>query len=95
MILHTTASESRQLIEKKLQNANIDYIIYDISLSKINIFFGKPECVEIVRRINKPRLNDYTNEEDFILGTMLGYDMLEQCDRYLRRVDSTGQKAAV
>ena len=73
MILHTTGSENRQFIEKKLQRTSVDYIIYEVSSSKINVFFGKPECVEVIRRINKTRLNDYTHEEDFILGAMLGY----------------------
>jgi len=29
-----------------------------------------------------------TDEEDFILGTMLGYDRVKQCERYLKRKKS-------
>jgi hypothetical protein len=30
-------------------------------------------------------LSNLTDEEDFILGTMLGYDRVKQCERYLKR----------
>jgi hypothetical protein len=39
----------------------------------------------VIGRIGKTSLLDYTPEEDFILGTMLGYSRLEQRARYLRR----------
>ncbi|RLD17868.1 MAG: DUF2023 domain-containing protein, partial [Caldiserica bacterium] len=29
-------------------------------------------------------LSNLTEEEDFILGIMLGYDRLKQCERYMR-----------
>ncbi len=47
------------------------------------MFFGAPECLEIVRRIGKFDLSRYTPEEDFILGIMLGYGRRQQCTRYL------------
>ncbi|MBN2063189.1 MAG: DUF2023 family protein, partial [Sedimentisphaerales bacterium] len=31
----------------------------------------------------KPKLSDFTPEEDYILGIMLGYDRLKQCQRYV------------
>jgi len=33
----------------------------------------------------KENLNNYTDEEDFILGIMLGYDRYKQCDRFIKR----------
>ncbi len=30
-------------------------------------------------------LNQLTPEEDFILGTMLGYDLCAQCERFCER----------
>ena len=41
----------------------------------------------MVACIGKASLSDYTPEEDFILGTMLGYSRLQQCSRYLTRKD--------
>ena len=35
-------------------------------------------------RIHQP-LNELTPEEDFILGTLLGYDICSQCERYCKR----------
>jgi len=35
--------------------------------------------------MNITSLSDLTDEEDFILGTMLGYDRVKQCERYLKR----------
>lgn len=37
-----------------------------------------------LEKIGDKHLSDYTPEEDFILGTMLGYDRVQQCDRYLK-----------
>ena len=48
------------------------------------MFFGETECVNIIRRIGKKKLNEYSPEEGFILGVMLGYDRLMQCKRYLK-----------
>ena len=41
----------------------------------------------MLRRFNKRYLSELTAEEDFILGIMLGYDRVKQCERYLRVKD--------
>ena len=33
--------------------------------------------------LSKKSLNDLSLEEDFMLGVMLGYDVQQQCKRYL------------
>ncbi len=86
MILHTLSAEHRNWVEERLRKANIAYQIYPLKKGNINVFFGASECVDVVRAIGKAQLNDYTPEEDFILGTMLGYDRLIQCRRYLELV---------
>ena len=48
-------------------------------------FSDKKECIDIVRLICNRPLNLLTPEEDFILGTMLGYDVCQQCERYNHR----------
>lgn len=83
LILHTTSSEDRNEIVECLEERGIDYVIYPVGSRNINVFFGSPVCIEVVKKINKRNLVDYSNEEDFILGVMLGYDRLLQCRRYL------------
>jgi hypothetical protein len=39
----------------------------------------------VIREIGDKKLNELTPEEDFILGIMLGYDRLRQCNRYLKQ----------
>ena len=44
--------------------------------------------------MNITSLSNLTDEEDFILGTMLGYDRVKQCERYLRRKRNGGNDNA-
>ena len=47
-------------------------------------FFGAKECIEVMKHIGDKPFNEYTPEEDFILGVLLGYDKIQECNRYLR-----------
>ncbi len=85
LVLHTMAESLKEGAQQKLENNNIDYVIREISPTKINIFFGAPECVAVIRHFGTRKLCDYTPEQDFILGIMLGYCRKIQCDRYLER----------
>jgi hypothetical protein len=87
LVLHTMSSDEILLVRRKLKRNNISYQVYPLDNGKMNVFFGAEECVAVVRAIGKRSLNEYTPEEDFILGTMLGYDRLLQCRRYLRFLD--------
>ena len=53
--------------------------------NKTDIFFGNESCINVIREIGKTNLSDYSDEEDFIIGIMLGYDRAKQCERYLSR----------
>lgn len=85
LVLHTLPLSARTDVERKLTECGIDYLIYPLGETRINVFFGARDCVEVVRRIGKPRLSEYSLEEDFMLGIMLGYDRLRQCERFLQR----------
>lgn len=85
LILHTTSKSLREKIEDKLQRKKIPYIIHEIPGEKINIYFGDKYCIDIIKSINKVDLSIYSDEEDYILGIMLGYDRLKQCQRFLNR----------
>ncbi len=82
LILTTEKGIYRDNIEKRLKKENIDYVVHDIGNGKINVYFGEKPCVDVVRTLN-PKLNKLTPEQDFILGIMLGYDRVRQCERYL------------
>lgn len=69
----------------RLRRENIDYLIRPVGNDRLNLFFGREECLQAVRMmINKP-LNSLSAEEDFILGALLGYDICDQCKRYCSR----------
>jgi hypothetical protein len=91
LILHTDKLENKEVLEKKLIKREIPYLIQEIGKGAINIFFGHEFCIDVVKKINKVKLNKYTPEEDFMLGTMLGYGRLQQCARYLKRKDNIGE----
>lgn len=82
LILTTEKSKHKQAIEQKLKKENIDYVIHDVDKNKINVFFGEKPCVDVVKTLN-PKLSEHTPQEDFMLGILLGYDKVKQCERYL------------
>lgn len=83
LILHTCGQNYKETVLRRLIKEKIDYLITELDNGKINIFFGKPECVEVVKNFTTEKLNLLSDEEDFILGVMLGYDRLLQCRRYI------------
>jgi hypothetical protein len=85
LILFTTRQANEANVRDKLSRNEISHVIHDIGGGKINVFLGDPACIEVVRCVGKSHLGRYTDEEDFILGAMLGYDIRGQCRRYLRR----------
>lgn len=94
LVLYTTRKSIEEPIRAKLVQHDIPHVIHDIGRGKINVFFGEADCVEVVRMIGKRNVARYTDEEDFILGSMLGYDLVQQCRRYVkrrRRPDENGE----
>lgn len=85
LILHTTKRENESTIRNRLTKSGISHVIYGNGPRKINVFFGDQSCVDVVRTIGKSDLRRYTDEEDFMLGALLGYDIRVQCARYLSR----------
>lgn len=41
------------------------------------------------------KLNDLTPEEDFVLGSMLGYDIRKQCERYMKKRSARSKEAVI
>jgi len=85
LVLHTMNSNERDKTENLLKRKGISYFLQNVSANKINVFFGKDECIQIVQSFGDKSLSDFSDEQDFILGIMLGYDRSQQYDRYMKR----------
>ena len=75
MALCTIDKTDESFAIQRLEKSGLEYEICPINAHRLNLFFGKKECIDIVRLICNRPLNLLTPEEDFILGTMLGYDV--------------------
>lgn len=85
MVLFTFNKRYEQFAVTRLQHQNISYVIQPIGNDRLNLFFGKKECLDAIRLMITKPLCQLTPEEDFILGAMLGYDICAQCERYCER----------
>lgn len=85
MALCTLPDECLEPAKRKLKANNIAYVIRPIGNNRFNIFFGESVCLDVVKSFGDKPFNQFSPEEDFILGTMLGYSISEQCKRYCRR----------
>lgn len=84
LVLHTLPKKFEEITTKRLRSQNIDFAIQEVNSQKINLYFGKSECINAIKLIVSRPLNLLTPEEDFILGTMLGYDVCAQCVRFCK-----------
>ncbi len=85
MVLFTCPRRYEQYATQRLQRQNIDYVVQPAGKNNLNLYFGRKECLNAIRLIVTRPLNELTPEEDFILGTMLGYDLCAQCERFCER----------
>ena len=82
LFLHTLPKERVGDCEACLTKSGIAYLVHEISPRRVNLYFGHRKCIDIVQSFGDKPLNQYTNEEDFMLGIMLGYSRDQQYDRY-------------
>lgn len=85
MVLHTIGRNESKEAELILKSHSICYHIQKVNTNKVNIFFGNADCVELIKSFGDISLSNYTPEQDFILGIMLGYNRDLQCRRYLQK----------
>jgi len=90
MVLCTLSSGLEDKVRTRLEKNGISYMIQKLANDKINVFFGKEECIVVARKICRGRLlNQLSAEEDFMLGILLGYSVGEQCRRYCKKQKET------
>ena len=85
MVLFTLNRKYEEFAIRRLESQNISYIVQPVGSDRRNLYFGREECLNAIRMIVTRPLNLLTPEEDFMLGTMLGYDICAQCERYCER----------
>ncbi len=85
LCLLTCSQTLEEKIGSLLNKQKISYLICPIKNNKINVFFGMPACLEIIKQFSCEELNNLSVEEDFILGIMLGYGKTQQYQRFLNR----------
>ncbi len=85
LILMTINRRELAVAQGKLEALGIEHFIQEVSPFKVNLFFGRLAFVAVARSFVTRPLNALTAEEDFMLGTLLGYDQEQQCRRFLVR----------
>ena len=85
MVLFTCPRKYESFAVQRLERQHIDCVLQPAGKNNLNLYFGRRECLDAIRLIVTRPLNELTPEEDFILGTMLGYDLCAQCQRYCER----------
>ena len=75
MVLCTINKSYERIATDRLESQQICYVKQDAGERSVNIYFGRPECIEAIRLLVTRPLNLLTPEEDFILGALLGYDI--------------------
>lgn len=85
LFMMTMSRHDLPAVAGHLASVGVDHHVHPVNDDKVNVFFGRAALVETVRLIVDRPLAALTPEEDFILGTLLGYDREQQCRRYLDR----------
>lgn len=85
LVLCTMETVCAEIVAERLKKRDIEYLIQPVSEKKVNLYFGKPACLEVVGSFIDRPMHKFTPEEDFILGAMLGYNIEMQCERLCSR----------
>ena len=86
LAMYTCSDSECGFCVNKLEKSKVSYHLAPASDGRVNIFFGDCPCIRIIESFKKDKLNEFNEKEDFILGVLLGYDVLKQCERYLNQL---------
>lgn len=64
LVLYTFNRKYESFAITRLERQNIDYIIQPVGNDRLNLFFGKKECLDAIRMIVTKPLCQLTPEED-------------------------------
>lgn len=85
LFLMTITAHEAGAVAARLSGQGIAHFVQQVAANKVNVFFGRTAFVEAAKAFVTKPLNTLTPEEDFMLGTLLGYDREQQCVRFLER----------
>jgi hypothetical protein len=86
LFLMTVQISELPAVVARLARDQVAHFTQPVNAGKANVFFGKAAMVETARWLARKPLNHLSPEEDFMLGTLLGYDREGQCQRYLNKM---------
>ena len=93
LVLYTINRKYRSQAERLLSHNGISFLIQPVGKGlRLNLFFGKAECLEAIKLLVKVPISELSPEQDFMLGAILGYDLSVQCERYCHRCALTDKK---
>lgn len=67
----------------RIMRAGIAYRVLETTGAQVNVLLGAAECIAVIDSFAEENLSRFSPEQDFILGAFLGYDLSQQCHRYL------------
>lgn len=82
------------LLMTRLAREEVAFHVQSVNAEKVNLYFGREAFVDTARCLAAKPLCHLTPQEDFMLGTLLGYDREQQCRRFLDRVAKPAPSAA-
>lgn len=72
LVLCTMCNDCAQIMCKRLDEQGISYIEQPVSSNKVNLYFGKEACLDVVRTFVHKPMHVLTPAEDFMLGACSG-----------------------
>ena len=94
LVLCTMCTDCAKIMRDRLDDLHIDYLEQPVTTNKVNLYFGNKVCLDVVKTFIHKSMNALTPAEDFMLGTMLGYDLAGQCVRFCKRSQANEQRIA-
>ena len=65
MVLFTLNRKYEEFAIRRLESQNISYIVQPVGSDRLNLYFGREECLNAIRMIVTRPLTSLTHEEDF------------------------------
>ena len=87
LFMLTMTPREAQAVQARLNRDGIAFYRQKVNEEKVNLYFGNAQFVAVAQRLAIRPVCQLSAEEDFILGTLLGYDREQQCRRYLGKLD--------
>lgn len=81
LFMLTMTPREAQAVQARLNRDGIAFYRQKVNEEKVNLYFGNAQFVAVAQRLAIRPVCQLSAEEDFILGTLLGYDREQQLSR--------------